>query len=34
MDFVEVDASIDVGFQTVDVAAHLLLTAIAGFATR
>ncbi|HUF15758.1 MAG TPA: agmatinase family protein [Acidimicrobiia bacterium] len=34
MDFVEVDASIDVGFQTVDVAAHLLLTAIAGLATR
>ena len=34
MDFVEVDATIDVGFQTVDVAAHLLLTAIAGLATR
>jgi arginase family enzyme len=34
MDFVEVDASADVGHQTLDVTAQLLLTAAAGFATR
>jgi formiminoglutamase len=34
MDFVEVDASIDHDHQTLDVMAHLLLSAVAGFATR
>lgn len=34
MDFVEVDPTIDIAHQTVDVMAHLLLTAVAGFATR
>jgi arginase family enzyme len=34
MDFVEVDASADVNHQTLDVLAHLLLTAATGFATR
>lgn len=34
MDFVEVDASADVGYQTLDATAHLLLTAVAAFATR
>ncbi|MEX0863461.1 MAG: agmatinase family protein [Acidimicrobiia bacterium] len=33
-DFVEVDAEADVGFQTLDVMAHLFLTAVAGFAAR
>lgn len=34
MDFVEVDLSLDQDFQTLDVMAHLLLTAASGFATR
>lgn len=34
MDFVEVDASADVNHQTLDVLAHLFLTAATGFATR
>jgi formiminoglutamase len=34
MDFVEVDTTRDVDNATLDVAAHLLLTATAGFATR
>ncbi|HET9260200.1 MAG TPA: arginase family protein [Acidimicrobiia bacterium] len=34
MDFVEVDASRDVAGQTLDVMAHLLLTAVSGFAMR
>lgn len=34
MDFVEVDPTADRDHQTVDVMAHLMLTAIAGFATR
>ena len=34
IDFVEVDAERDPGSITVDVTAHLLLTAVAGFATR
>lgn len=34
MDFVEVDPSIDVDHQTLDVLAHLLLTAVAGYASR
>lgn len=34
MDFVEVDPTADVGHQTLDVLAHLLLTAVAGYATR
>jgi formimidoylglutamase len=34
IDFVEVDAEADVGFLTLDLTAHLLLTAVAGFATR
>jgi arginase family enzyme len=34
MDFVEVDPSVDLAHQTTDVLAHLLLTAVAGFATR
>ena len=34
MDFVEVDPSLDSNHQTVDVLAHLLLTASAGLATR
>lgn len=34
MDLVEVDPSLDVGDTTLDVAAHLLLTAAAGLATR
>ena len=34
MDFVEVDASLDRDHITLDVTAHLLLTAVAGFATR
>lgn len=34
MDFVEVDAEADVDGQTLDATAHLLLTAIAGYATR
>jgi len=34
LDFVEVDPSADPNHQTVDVLAHLLLTAAAGFATR
>jgi len=33
-DFVEVDVEADVGFQTLDVMAHLFLTAVAGFAAR
>jgi formiminoglutamase len=33
-DFVEVDASRDVQGRTLDVMAHLLLTAVAGYATR
>jgi formiminoglutamase len=34
MDFVEVDPTRDVNHQTLDVLAHLLLTAVAGYATR
>jgi formiminoglutamase len=34
MDFVEVDPAGDVDHQTVDVLAHLLLTAVAGYASR
>lgn len=34
IDFVEVDPSRDIQFQTLDVTAHLLLTAVAGYATR
>jgi formiminoglutamase len=34
MDFVEVDPTADVNHQTLDVLAHLLLTAVAGFARR
>jgi formiminoglutamase len=34
MDFVEVDPTADIGHQTLDVLAHLLLTAAAGYATR
>jgi formimidoylglutamase len=34
MDFVEVDPTADVNHQTLDVLAHLLLTAVAGYATR
>lgn len=34
MDFVEVDASADVSGQTLDVTAHLFLTAVAGFSSR
>lgn len=34
MDFVEVDPTRDPNHQTLDVAAHLLLTAVAGFASR
>lgn len=34
IDFVEVDPTADIGHQTVDVMAHLFLTAVAGFATR
>lgn len=34
MDFVEVDANQDVNHITLDIAAHLFLTAAAGFATR
>lgn len=34
LDFVEVDASIDVDGQTLDVTAHLMLSAVAGFASR
>jgi formiminoglutamase len=34
IDFVEVDPTADVNHQTVDVLAHLLLTAVAGYATR
>ena len=34
IDFVEVDPTIDRDHQTLDVTAHLMLTAIAGFATR
>jgi hypothetical protein len=34
VDFVEVDAAADHGSITVDVMAHLVLTAVAGFATR
>jgi formimidoylglutamase len=34
IDFVEVDASRDVDGRTLDIVAHLLLTAVAGFATR
>lgn len=34
MDFVEVDPETDVNHQTLDVAAHLLLSAAAGLATR
>jgi len=34
MDFVEVDAASDVDGQTIDVTAHLLLSAVAGFASR
>lgn len=34
MDFVEVDPTADVSHQTVDVLAHLVLTAAAGYATR
>lgn len=34
IDFVEVDPAQDVRSQTVDVMAHLILTAVAGFATR
>lgn len=34
MDFVEVDPTIDIAHQTIDVMAHLLLTAVAGYATR
>ena len=34
MDFVEVDPSADLAYQTTDVLAHLLLTAVAGFALR
>lgn len=34
MDFVEVDPTVDIANQTIDVMAHLFLTAAAGFATR
>jgi arginase family enzyme len=34
MDFVEVDPAADIAHQTLDVMAHLFLTAAAGFATR
>jgi arginase family enzyme len=34
MDFVEVDPASDRDHQTIDVMAHLFLTAVAGFATR
>jgi len=34
MDFVEVDAAADIDHQTLDVTAHVMLSAIAGFATR
>lgn len=34
LDFVEVDPTADVDHQTLDVLAHLVLTAVAGFATR
>jgi formiminoglutamase len=34
MDFVEVDPTVDIAHQTIDVMAHLLLTAAAGFASR
>jgi formiminoglutamase len=34
MDFVEVDPEADVGSQTLDVMAHLMLTAVAGYAGR
>lgn len=34
VDFVEVDPTADVGHQTLDVLAHLLLTAVAGYASR
>lgn len=34
MDFVEVDPEADRDFRTMDVMAHLFLTAVAGFATR
>jgi formimidoylglutamase len=34
MDFVELDPTADVSHQTLDVLAHLLLTAAAGYATR
>lgn len=34
IDFVEVDAAADINHQTLDVTAHLLLTAAAGFAAR
>ncbi len=34
MDFVEVDPTADIAHQTLDVMAHLFLTAAAGFATR
>jgi arginase family enzyme len=33
-DFVEVDPTADVGAVTLDVTAHLILTAVAGYATR
>lgn len=34
MDFVEVDPTADHDYQTLDVLAHLVLTAVAGYATR
>jgi arginase family enzyme len=34
LDLVEVDPTADVDHQTLDVMAHLLLTAVAGYATR
>lgn len=34
MDFVEVDPTADIAHQTLDVMAHLLLTAVAGYASR
>ncbi|MEA1902785.1 MAG: agmatinase family protein [Actinomycetota bacterium] len=34
MDFVEVDAELDIGAATLDAMAHLVLTAAAGFASR
>jgi len=34
MDFVEVDPTADIAHQTLDTMAHLVLTAVAGFATR